>query len=360
MSSARKALLPGKAGPLLLVQSSIRLHPQPGGLEGRTTIVRTVEGRRVSIDDERPPRERRLRDLIAGSPSLLPDVDERPAAVSTEVRISGAGKADVIVVDAGGEITIVECKLAKNPQMRRWVIGQLFEYAAALWRLDIEDLERGLAAGGTASTEPFKDTARWQEAAFRSTVSGNLADGAFRLIIAVDEITERLKRTVVFINGLVPPEVRFWALELHRAGETGVPRPVPVRYGDNNAEIGPLTPTWPPDRKSLLDGIRVRSTDAARAAEGLLDWAERKQEVTVRYWRRERDGIEMETCAIEAPDRDRLFRIKEQREGPSVVHRAPSAVGRRTHQRARRRPRQDRRAVPHRHEVQIKEAGSAT
>jgi hypothetical protein len=153
-----KRSFPGKAGPLLLVQSSIRLHPQPGGLEGRTTIVRTVEGRRVSIDDERPPRERRLRDLIAGSPSLLPDVDERPAAVSTEVRISGAGKADVIVVDAGGEITIVECKLAKNPQMRRWVIGQLFEYAAALWRLDIEDLERGLAAGGTASTEPFKDT----------------------------------------------------------------------------------------------------------------------------------------------------------------------------------------------------------
>lgn len=284
---------------------------QPGGFEGATTIVRIVEGRKDPIDKKRPPRERRLRDRIADSPSLLPGVDKRPTAVSTEVRISKAGKADVVVVDAEGEITIVECKLAKNPQMRRWVIGQLFEYAAALWKLDIEDLERGLATGGTASLKPFKDTTRWQERAFRNTVSDNLANGVFRLIIAVDEITERLKRTVVFINRLAPPEVRFLALELPRGGEKEV-KPEPVFYGDNSEEIDPLTPTWRPDRKSLLDGIRVRSADAARAAEGLLDWAEREQQVTVDYRRRKRDGPE--TGAIEVPDRGRLFRITEQQE----------------------------------------------
>ena len=105
----------------------------------------------------------------------------------------GAGSADVVVVDAEGKITIVECKLAKNPEMRRWVIGQLFEYAAALWKLDTENFERSLAARGTALTQPFKDPARWKEPTFRNTVSRNLADGAFRLVIAVDEITEKVE-----------------------------------------------------------------------------------------------------------------------------------------------------------------------
>jgi RecB family endonuclease NucS len=100
-----------------------------------------VEGREDPIDEERPAssaKERRLRDLIADSPSLLLDDDEhptaeRPAAVSTEVPIR-PGDVDVVVVDANGEITIVECKLLKNRDIRRKVIGQLFEYAAAARR----------------------------------------------------------------------------------------------------------------------------------------------------------------------------------------------------------------------------------
>ncbi len=131
----------------------------------------------------------------------------------------GAGRADVVVVDAEGEITIVECKLAKNSDNRRWVIGQLLEYAAALWKLDIKDFERSLLASGTALTKPFTDDQDWEEATFRSAVSRNLAAGAFQLIIAVDEITERLKRTVVFINSLTPPEVRFLALGLRHGGD---------------------------------------------------------------------------------------------------------------------------------------------
>jgi hypothetical protein len=209
----------------------------------------------------------------------------------------GGGYADVVVVDAGGEITIVECKLTKNPEMRRSVIGQLFEYAAALWKLDIEDFERSLAAAGTARTKPSKDPARWKEADFRNTVSRNLADGAFRLIIAVDEITERLKRTVVFINSLTPPEVRFSAMELPGAGDEGVERPVPVFYGDDSAEIGPLPLPLKPDKWTLMAGLRNK--DAARAAKGLLDWAEARR-LGVRY---------TQSAAIIETLGGRLFRI---------------------------------------------------
>jgi len=273
-----------------------------------------VEGREDSVDEKTPElirgevspgwqapppsaKERRLKRWIADSPSLLLGDNNRPTALSTEVQMPTAGSADVIVVDAEGEITIVECKLTKNPQARRYVIGQLLEYAAALWKLDIEDFERSLAAAGTARTQPFKDPVRWKEATFRHTVSQNLDAGAFQLIIAVDQMTERLERTVVFVNSVTPPEVRFLALELPHAGEEGAPRPVPVFYGDRSTEIGPLPPALRPDRWTLMDGLRTE--DAARAAHGLLDWAEARQ-LGVRYTQN--------AAIIETPGR-RLFRV---------------------------------------------------
>jgi len=253
------------------------------------------------------PKERRLRDLIARWPSLVLDVDKPAAAVVTEVGVSG-GSADVVVVDAEGEITIVECKLVKNKELRRKVIGQLFEYGDALWKLDVEDFERILAAGGTASVEPRMDSARWREAKFRSTVSRNLAGGAFRLIIAVDDITEKLERTVAFINCHTPPELRFLALELPHAGEAGIQRPEAVFYGENGRRIGPRPPHWIRRGKSFLEGIP--GEDARQVAEDLLRWAE-SEDLGVIFKRRKSDGIE--TGAIFTPDGERLFRIKEQR-----------------------------------------------
>lgn len=251
-------------------------------------------------------KERELQRLIADSPSLLPGVDE-PTAVAEEVRVPGAGRADVVVVDAKGEITIVECKLVKNPEMRRWVIGQVFSYAAGLWKLNYQDFERGFAARGTALKKPFTDVPDWREATFRNTVSQNLADGAFRLIITVDEITEKLKRTVVFLNSHTSPEVSLLALELPNVADEGMRSPVPKVYGENSAEIGALRPPWPPDRVSLMEGIR--SADAVRVAENLLDWAESKQpRVSVSYRPKDRgtDGV------IKTPV-GALFTIKEHR-----------------------------------------------
>jgi RecB family endonuclease NucS len=76
-------------------------------------------------------KERELQKRIFESPSLLPGFDG-PAAGTKEVPVRRAGSADVVVVNAEGKIAIVECKRATNPECRRWVIGQVFEYAAGL------------------------------------------------------------------------------------------------------------------------------------------------------------------------------------------------------------------------------------
>jgi hypothetical protein len=42
-------------------------------------------------------------------------------------------------VDEAGGLTLVECKLDANVESKRTVIGQVFEYAGALWRMEHQD-----------------------------------------------------------------------------------------------------------------------------------------------------------------------------------------------------------------------------
>ena len=46
---------------------------------------------------------------------------------------TSAGPADVCIVGPDGSITVVECKLASNSDRRRMVIGQVIDYASAIW-----------------------------------------------------------------------------------------------------------------------------------------------------------------------------------------------------------------------------------
>src|SRR4051794_12796885 len=101
----------------------IRQHGQGDWHEPRTTVYTD---------------EAELQALIAETPGLLPGVGDGPAAVATEVALADTGYADVLVVEANGAITIVECKLRANPEIRRQVVGQALAYAAALWQSTYE------------------------------------------------------------------------------------------------------------------------------------------------------------------------------------------------------------------------------
>lgn len=98
-------------------------------------------------------KERELQDLLLNSPGLVPGVDSERSVIADEVALAG-GAADLVVVDADGVITIVECKLAANPDMRRTVVGQILAYAAALWQLSYEQFEAIMARRGCAPLEP--------------------------------------------------------------------------------------------------------------------------------------------------------------------------------------------------------------
>ncbi len=66
--------------------------------------------------------------------------------VQRPTHVSQSGRADVVVAAADGEITVCECKLASNAEIRRNVIGQIFAYAAALSSFSYDDLEAAFSA----------------------------------------------------------------------------------------------------------------------------------------------------------------------------------------------------------------------
>jgi hypothetical protein len=218
---------------------------------------------------------------------LLPGVDDGPAAAGKEMPISGTGKADVVIVDAAGDITVVECKLAANPEIRRKVVGQLLAYASAISQMsfaEFDDAFRRSKANRSLSDALVAD-GDLDEEEFRAAVEDNLRSGTMSLIIAVDEITDELKHSVSYLNFHTNEDVNFLAFEMRRAEDEGVEVLLPETYGEESArEKERSRPRRQRlDRETLLASIREHSELAAHAAEGILDWAQGEPRLSVRY-----------------------------------------------------------------------------
>lgn len=164
---------------------------------GTTQVIRRVpEGAARSEND--------LRDLLFARPAILPIEDIDPAMgpmvpIARELGVPGVGRIDAFLADGRGHLVIVECKLWRNPQARREVVGQILDYARALARFSYEDLQREVSRatgrGGNALYELVAaQEGALSEARFVDQVSRNLAAGRFLLLVAGDGITEGTRR----------------------------------------------------------------------------------------------------------------------------------------------------------------------
>src|SRR4051794_19296494 len=104
-----------------------------------------------SADAAPYPDEAALETLLHQSPGLLPGSASAAMAIVRRLQISAATEADLVGVDPSGRITLVECKLRRNREIRREVVGQVFAYAAALWKLPYDRFDQTFTrAGGTS------------------------------------------------------------------------------------------------------------------------------------------------------------------------------------------------------------------
>lgn len=188
--------------------------------------------------------EAALQSLIESSPQLLTANDTATAmAVSREFYVPATGPIDIVAVDPEGEITLVECKLRANPEIRRHVIGQLLAYASGIWRMTYDEFDRAFSRRVGSLVESVKavvlEGADWDEASFRDEVTRRVEQGEFRLIIAVDSITDELKRVVEYANSITRRGVEVVALELRYVADANVEILIPSTYGSELAAAKP-------------------------------------------------------------------------------------------------------------------------
>ena len=153
--------------------------------------------------------ERWLRDFLFDHPEALPAAAIDPAfadlvPVCRELRTI-AGPVDVLFVNRQGALVLVECKLWRNPEARREVVGQILDYAKELARWRYEDLQREVsrARGEPGVNAVFNAVAaahpEIREAEFVDQVSRNLSSGRFLLLVVGDGIREGTENIVQFV-----------------------------------------------------------------------------------------------------------------------------------------------------------------
>ena len=232
--------------------------------------------------DWEPPKvdsyanEAELQQLVSESPQLVGATV--PMVSLRELPLRDAGNLDVLLVDIDGGLTLVEAKLNRNPEIRRAVVGQLLGYAGGLWGMAYDDLDTMVQSRHGASLVELARIAAGDTEVegdeFRERVADNLRRGAFRLVFAVDEISEDLKRAVEYLNGHTLDELEVVVLELGYSKVDDLEILVPTRFGEEGARRKHVArrPRW--DETTFFEALAEHATDEEVAlARRLFEWA---------------------------------------------------------------------------------------
>jgi hypothetical protein len=162
-----------------------------------------------------------------------------------ETSLPGAGSSDVILINSAGDIVVVECKLAKNPEKKRTVIGQVLDYASSLTALSYDDLDARVAREHKRPLHQMMEervpAEEWDQDQFQIAVSGTLASGRFKLVIAIDEMDPDLARILHYVSS--QGKLSIFGLELRYHKQDDVEVIIP--HIANPVELGAAKSTSP-------------------------------------------------------------------------------------------------------------------
>lgn len=238
-------------------------------------------------DTQRYEDETALQQLISESPGLVAREDAERAVALQEFTIPSAGSLDVLLIHADGQLTLVEAKLNRNAEIRRAVVGQLLGYAGGLWQMSYDQLDAQVRSRhgrplGDLVAAVADDT--FDEAAFRQVLDENLRSGTFRLVFAVDEITEDLRRAVEYLNASTTERLEVVVLQLDYARVGDVEILQPRVFGEESARHKQSARVKRPWTESDFLSVLAAEVDVDQATAicALIDWA--RPRVKHFYW----------------------------------------------------------------------------
>jgi hypothetical protein len=168
-----------------------------------------VRAERLAFGETSGRNEAWLRDTLLQNPGIVPVRQIDPSfgplvPLCRELRTE-AGPLDAAFINAEGRLTLVECKLWRNPEARRKVVAQVLDYARAISRWSYSDLQRQVSsATGMKGNVPFDlvsaVTPGLQEHQFVDAAAAAMRSGKFLLLIAGDGIREDVGALAELIN----------------------------------------------------------------------------------------------------------------------------------------------------------------
>jgi len=187
----------------------------------KVLIRRQGENKWSSFSHGEFMEEASLQNLLFEDPSIIPIEDLFDTSLGSirlmlkEVGLPDAGSIDLIGVDVKGNIYVIETKLAKNPEAKRQVIGQILEYAAHMHEKEVDWLDNAVKKQkGVGLSEYFEqlNDSDWNKENFEQNIADNLASGTFKLFIVVDEMNSSLQKIINYMRNVL--KVEIYALEL--------------------------------------------------------------------------------------------------------------------------------------------------
>jgi hypothetical protein len=225
--------------------------------------------------------ENELQELLATSPDVISMDEIRPGAGPLVAAVREfslpVGYIDILAFTTRGDIAIVECKLAKNTQAKREVIGQILDYAAHLWDMTYEELDQQIQSKTNSTLADLvlaqSGEIEWDEETFRANIRSALETGNFILTIAVNEINEELNKIVRYVNSAGTPAFSFAALEMRRFHKSKIEMLVPHVFGPTHSTAKPRITTRKWDEQAFFEALVEDFPDAEVVGRTILDWA---------------------------------------------------------------------------------------
>ena len=205
--------------------------------------------------------EKHLQEILSSNPTQIPGVIE--GSIAVREFSTSAGPIDICVVSPDGSITVVECKLEKNSESRRRVLGQVIDYASSIRAGGSEKFRNSWIKKSGSDLEQILNPDGV------TALSDNIEHGRINLCLAVDRIDDDIQRLVEYMNLITAESIMVTALQLAYARLGNVEVLIPSTYGTEiartkAANYGQSNERW--TWETFLDSI-VEESDRTFAKE---------------------------------------------------------------------------------------------
>lgn len=196
----------------------MKQHTNPLIIQGN----QSTHLKKISLKD-RSYNEGWIQQLCYNHPNSLP-INEFEPSFANNISIcqeltTPSGSCDLIYLNENGFITIGECKLWRNPEARRKVVGQILDYAKDIAQWNYQQFETAcLKARNKDETSLFEIVQAYfpdlEEHEFIDSVQNNLSRGRFLLLIIGDGIRENMEELVDYLQSYNQLNFTFALIEM--------------------------------------------------------------------------------------------------------------------------------------------------